>query len=111
MVSICKGKPLCVGQANLLIFGSYPKLWLMVPQRSKLRSYGLLGLGLGGRLCGEEVNFRRVPIPWSLFGELVFKEAKLCVSLVHRGRICSHRKLLCTIAMDEANFKVLWCHV
>ena len=33
-----KGKPLCGGQANLSIFGSYPKLWLMVPKRGKLQA-------------------------------------------------------------------------
>ena len=47
-----KGKSLCGGQANLSIFGSYPKLWLMVPKRSQLQPFGLFGLGLGGRQSG-----------------------------------------------------------
>ena len=57
-----KRKSLHGCQTNLSIFGSYPKLWPMVSQRSKLQSSWLFWLRLGRRLCGEEVNFWRVPI-------------------------------------------------
>ena len=39
----------------------------------------------------DKVHFRRVPVSWLLSGELVFQEAKLCVSLVHRSGICGGR--------------------
>ena len=41
-----------VAVKNLSIFGSYPKLCLMVPKRRKLQACRLFGLGLGGGQSG-----------------------------------------------------------
>ena len=48
VLSHTKGEPRCGYQKNLSIFGSYPKLWLVVSERLKLQPHWVHGFGLGG---------------------------------------------------------------
>jgi hypothetical protein len=66
--SFPKGKPFDGREKNLLIFDSYPNFSPLVPGGIKLRACWVLGLGLGGRQSGQEINFRGLPISWYVLG-------------------------------------------
>ena len=70
-----------------------PLLGLWYPQGSQVWSIWVHGCGLGWRQGGSKVNLRFMPIPLALIDELALQEAKLCLPLHRRSRICCRRKL------------------